>query len=160
MNKILKALVVGSLFTVVGSNLVFAAGTSDPVVGTWNLNLAKSKFTPGPAPKSATRSYTQTADETALTYSQVNADGTTASGESKFKFDGKDYAITGSPDYDMLSLSRVNAMTVKSRQKRNGKVVGTTIRTVSAGGRVLMLDSTRKDAKGMKHHDVQVFDKQ
>ena len=160
MHRILRALVVGSLFAVVGGNLAFAAGAADPVVGTWNLNLAKSTFTPGPAPKSATRTYATTANGIALTYSQVNADGTTASGASTFKLDGKDYAITGSPDYDALSLTRLNGSTIRSQQKMKGKAVGTTMRTVSAGGRVLTLDSTRTDVKGMKHHDIQVFDKQ
>ena len=160
MNRILKALLVGSLLAVVGGNLAFAAGAADPLVGTWNLNLAKSKFTPGPAPKSATRSYAMTANGTALTYSQVNADGTTASGASTFKADGKDYAITGSPDYDTLSLMQLKGSTVRSQQKKNGKVVGSTLRSVSADGRVLTLDATRTDVKGMKHHDIQVFDKQ
>ena len=72
----------------------------------------------------------------ALTYSQVNADGTTASGASTFKLDGKDYAITGSPDYDTLSLMQLKGSTVRNQQKKNGKVVGSTMRSVSADGRV------------------------
>jgi hypothetical protein len=31
------------------------AQPTDPQVGTWKLNLAKSKYSPGPAPKSATK---------------------------------------------------------------------------------------------------------
>jgi hypothetical protein len=38
------------------------AMAKDPVVGTWKLDVAKSKFTPGPALKSATRVYTESAD--------------------------------------------------------------------------------------------------
>ena len=33
------------------------AQAKDPFVGTWNMNLAKSKYSPGPAPKSTTSTY-------------------------------------------------------------------------------------------------------
>ena len=34
-----------------------AALKPDPLIGTWILNVAKSKYTPGPAPKSSTVVY-------------------------------------------------------------------------------------------------------
>jgi hypothetical protein len=34
-----------------------AAQSADPFVGTWRLNVAKSKYTPGPIPKSVTSTY-------------------------------------------------------------------------------------------------------
>jgi len=85
---------------------------------------------------------------------------TTTSGQSTFKYDGKDYAYTGSPDFDTISLKRVNATTVKSAQKKNGTVIGWTTRSVSAHGKVLTLSSKGKDAKGMAFHSVAVYDKQ
>ena len=33
------------------------AQAKDPFVGTWTMNPAKSKYSPGPAPKSATSTY-------------------------------------------------------------------------------------------------------
>ena len=33
------------------------AQETDPLVGTWELNVAKSKYSPGPAPQSETRTY-------------------------------------------------------------------------------------------------------
>jgi hypothetical protein len=78
------------------------------MAGTWTLNLEKSKFVPGPAPKSQTRTYADTPDGTALTVTGVAADGSAVSGQSTFKYDGKDYPITGSADYDTLSLKRIN----------------------------------------------------
>jgi len=36
--------------------IVGVAQSSDPVLGTWKLNLAKSKYNPGPPPKSNTTS--------------------------------------------------------------------------------------------------------
>lgn len=160
MNRIFNMLVVGTMLAVGSGAVAVAAGASEAAVGTWVLNLEKSKFSPGPAPKSQTRTYTQSADGTTLTITGVAADGSTMSGQSTFKYDGKDYAITGSPDFDTLALKRVNGSTVKSVQKLNGKVVASSTRTISAHGKVLTTTSKGKNAKGASYHNVYVFDKQ
>jgi hypothetical protein len=51
MQTIFKTLLVAAIFTM-GTGAAFAA---DSATGTWKLNLAKSTFSPGPAPKSQTR---------------------------------------------------------------------------------------------------------
>jgi len=160
MNKIFHMLVLGTVLAAATGTVAVAASGSEPATGTWTLNLEKSKFDPGPAPKSQTRSYAQSADGTTLTFSGVAADGSSMSGKSTFKYDGKDYPISGSADYDTLALKRVNATTVKSSQKKDGKVVAWTTRTVSAHGKVMTLTSKGKNAKGESYHNVAVFDKQ
>ena len=136
-----------------------AADAPESAVGTWTLNTAKSKFTPGPAPKSQTRTYAETAQGTTMTFTGVAANGSPVSGQSTFKYDGKDYKITGSPDYDTLSLKRLNG-TVRVDLKKGGKVVGTTIRTLSGHGKVLTLASKGTGATGAAFDNVMVFDKQ
>ena len=160
MNRFFSMLVVGAVLAFGISAAAVAASAADPAIGTWTLNVAKSKFSPGPAPQSATRTYAQTADGIALTFSGVAADGTPTSGSSTFKYDGKDYPITGSPDYDTLSLKRVNRTTVKSLLKKDGKVIGHTTRTITAHGKLLTLSSSGKDAKGTRFHQVAVYDRQ
>lgn len=160
MNTLLRTLVIGTVLAVGGSAMASAATATSSVDGTWVLNVAKSKFNPGPAPKSQTRMYEETADGTALSFNGVAADGTAVSGHSTFKYDGKDYPFTGSPNYDTLSLKRVNGSTVKAKQKKAGKVVGTSTRTISAHGKVMTLSSKGTDAKGAAYDDVMVFDKQ
>jgi hypothetical protein len=150
-------LIVGTLVAFAGGAPAFAAQS---MAGTWTLNLDKSKFVPGPSPKSQTRTYADTADGTALTFTGVAADGSAVSGQSTFKYDGKDYPITGSADYDTLSLKRINHRSVKSLQKKDGKVVGRTIRTISAHGKVLTLNSRGKSANGTSYHNIAVYDKQ
>jgi hypothetical protein len=157
MNKLFQVLIAGTLVAFGSCAPAFAA---ESAAGTWSLNLEKSKFVPGPAPKSQTRTYADTADGTVLTFTGVTADGSTVSGQSTFKYDGKDYPITGSPDYDTLSLKRVNHTTVKSLQKKDGKVIGSTIRTISGHGKVLTLTSRGKSANGKSYHNVAVYDKQ
>jgi opacity protein-like surface antigen len=160
MHKILRTLVVGAVLAFGLSAVAAAADVPDPVVGTWTLNLAKSKFSPGPAPKSQTRTYATTADGTTLSFSGVAADGSAVSGQSTYKYDGKDYPISGGDGYDALSLKRINGSTVKSAMKKSGKTVGWTTRTVSAHGKVLTLATKGTDAKGVAYDNVAVYDKQ
>jgi hypothetical protein len=160
MKRSLSTLLVGAVLAFGIGAISFAAGATDPVVGTWALNLSKSKFNPGPAPKSLTRTYAQGADGTTLSLSGVAADGSSISGQSTFKYDGRDYAYTGSPNWDTLSLKRVNASTVKSSLKKAGKVVGSTTRTISAHGKLLTLKTKATTAKGDSYDEVAVYDRQ
>jgi hypothetical protein len=160
MHKSLQMLIVGVVLNIGAVAMVSAATGADPTDGTWTLNVAKSKFSPGPAPQSHTRSYATTSQGVALTYSVVSADGTKTSGQSNYKYDGKDYPITGSPDFDTLAVTRIDAFTAKSVQKKNGKSIGTTLRTVSKDGKVLTLSSKGTSAAGTPYNNVLVFDKQ
>jgi hypothetical protein len=151
---------LGAVLAVAGVGVNWAADKADPVVGTWTLDLAKSKFSPGPAPKSQTRTYTQSDDGISLSFNGVAADGSPMSGQSTFKYDGKAYPITGSPDYDALSLKRVNGSTVRSTMLRAGKPVGVTTRTISDHGKVMTLSTKVTGIDGKTHENVTVFDKQ
>jgi hypothetical protein len=153
-------LIVGVVLSLGAVAMASAITAADPTDGTWTLNVAKSKFSPGPAPQSHTRSYATTSQGVALTFSGVSADGTKTSGQSNYKYDGKDYPITGSPDYDTLAVTRIDAYTAKSAQKKNGKQIGTTMRTVSKDGKVLTLANRGTSATGTPYNNVLVFDKQ
>jgi hypothetical protein len=155
MKTIIKAFFVASL-------LAFAsvASAADPVIGTWQLNLAKSKFSPGPAPKSETRTYAAGADGITMTWKSVAANGKETSVTSTFKTDGKDYPVTGSPNFDTLALKQVDGNTVHSTQKKGGKMIGETTRSVSKDGKTLTLASKGTGADGAAYDNVLVYDKQ
>jgi len=138
----------------------FAADSTDPAIGTWKLNVEKSKFAAERAPKAMTRTYAATANGTSMTVTGVNADGSAVSQSAMLTYDGKDVAFTGSPMWDTLSLKKVNGSTVKSELKKDGKVVGHTTRTISGQGKVLTLTTAYKSAKGGTIHETDVFDKQ
>ena len=159
MKTILKAFIVGLVLSLAGGAVVSAA-TADPVVGTWTLNLTKSKFEPGRAPQSLTRTYAASDAGLAMTINGVDAGGKAIAMQSTFKYDGTDYPYGGSDSYAALAVKRVNGSTVKSTLKKAGKVVGHSVRTISAHGTVLTLSSTIQDAGGKPHHEVAVFDKQ
>jgi hypothetical protein len=135
------------------------AGDANPVIGTWQLNVAKSTFNPGPAPKSDTRTYAETAQGIKMTWKSVSADGKELVAETTFKADGKDYPVTGAPNFDALSLKQVDSHTVQSVQKKGGKVVGESTRTVSADGKTLTLKSKGTSSTGTPFDNVMVYDR-
>jgi len=158
MKTMLKTAFMAALLTV-ASAAVVAAPAADPLMGTWELNVAKSTFNPGPAPKSDTRTYAATEQGIAMTWKNVGADGKEIVAKSTFKVDGKDYPLTGFANFDTLSLKQVDDLTVHSTQKKNGKVVGATTRTISKDGKVLTLKSKGTGAAGVAYDNVMVYDK-
>ena len=88
-------------FAVLGLAATLVA--ADSAIGTWKLNVAKSKYTPGPSPKSATITYEETADGIKRTGESVDAEGKTTSFEYTAKYDGKDYPVTGSDLFNSIS---------------------------------------------------------
>jgi hypothetical protein len=141
------------------SGIQSAAQATDPIVGTWELNVAKSKFSPGPAPKSETRTYVMAGEDIKATSTGVDGTGTPTAGEWTINYDGKDRPQTGNPNADSLSLKRVDAFTAEFTQKKAGKVVITGTRTISKDGKVLTITTKGTNAKGQTIHDVEVFEK-
>jgi hypothetical protein len=134
---------------------------ADPTVGTWKLNTAKSKYSPGPAPKSATITYEETADGIKRMGESIDADGNKTSFEYTAKYDGKDYPVSGSDRYDAIALKRLNDHTVESTLKKSGKVVTTARRVVSKkDGKTMTLTITVTNAKGQKMKNLAVYEKQ
>ena len=157
MSSALSRLAFGALLAL--SSAVLAAGpVRDPVVGTWKLNTAKS--TGAAVPKSETRTYATSAAGIVLTYKRVGADGKEVSVKVTYKYDGKDYPVTGSPDFDTLSVKRVVGNIFEATQKLKGKPVGTTTRSVSKDGKTLTLVRRGTDAKGQVTTTTLVFDRQ
>jgi uncharacterized ParB-like nuclease family protein len=156
MQSILKTLFVGAIL-MIGTGAALAA---DPVIGTWKLNVAKSTFSPGPALKSQIRSYAESAQGTTLTIKTTAADGKESTATLTFKEDGKPYAVSGNPDFDMVSVTRVDALTVHSTQTKAGATVGTGVRTVSKDGKTLTFAQKGTHASGGKYDDVLVYDRQ
>jgi hypothetical protein len=156
MQAIFKTLLIGAIFAI-GTGSALAA---DAVAGTWKLNLAKSTFSPGPAPKSQTRIYAESAQGMTVTVKTTTADGKDSATTLTFKEDGKPYPMSGNPEIEMVSISRVDALTVHSTQTKAGVTVGTAVRTVSKDGKTLTFAQKGTHANGGKYDDVSVYDRQ
>jgi hypothetical protein len=160
VQRALRTLLVGTALACGGGAVALAADATSPLTGTWTLNLAKSKFDPGPPPKSDSRTYVESAQGVTVTVNIVTASGATISEHSSYAYDGKDYPITGNPREDALSLKRVNARTTIITQKLSGNVVGTETRVISADGKAMTISAKGTDAKGVPFERVAVYDKQ
>ena len=156
MQTLFKSLTVGAIFAL-GIGTALAA---DAVVGTWKLNVAKSTFSPGPAPKSQTRVYSESAQGIAVTIKTTAADGKESSTTLTFKEDGKPYPESGNPEVDMVSVTRVDAFTTHSTLMKAGTTVATGVRTVSKDGKTLTFAEKGTRANGVKFDDVAVYDRQ
>ena len=132
---------------------------SDPIVGTWELNVAKSKYSPGPAPKSESRTYVMASQDIKATSKGVDGTGKPTAGEWTVNYDGKERPQSGNPDADSLSLKRIDDFTTEFTQKRGGKVVITGTRTISKDGKVMTITTKGTNAQGHTINDVAVFEK-
>ena len=137
---------------------LLAQGT-DPLVGTWKLNVAKSKFNPGPPLKSSTRKFEAVGDGLRFSGQNLNSDGTTLSVEFTAYFDGKEYPIKGDPNADTLSLRRIDRFNTEGTFKKAGKVTYRVKRVVSQDGKIWTLTAEGTNTQGKPYSDVLVFDK-
>lgn len=151
-----------SLVIALTSVLAFAAvAFADNHVGTWKLNLAKSSFSPGPAPKSQTLKIEAWGDDgVKYTSDGVGPDGKPTHAEFQAKYDGKDVPFKGNPDADTLAYKRIDANTLEATTKLKGKTTITAKAVVSKDGKTRTLTQTGTDAQGRTVKNVLVYEKQ
>ena len=134
---------------------------SDNNVGTWKLNLAKSKYSPGPAPKSQTLKIEAWGDDgVKYTADGVGADGKPTHAEFQAKYDGKDYPFKGNPDADMLSYKRIDTNTLEATTKLNGKRTIAAKAVVSADGKTRTVTQMGTNAQGQALNITSVYERQ
>jgi hypothetical protein len=141
--------------------LVSQAGftQSDTLLGTWVLNIAKSKYTPGPPPKEQTTIFEAAGQGLKATTKGIDSSGKPTMTTYTANYDGKDYPVTGNPDWDMVSLKRIDANTVEFTRKSAGKVVQTATSVVSKDGKTRTITSTGVNAQGQKINNIGVYEK-
>ena len=151
-----RATVLTLALCFVGAAVCFAA---DGFMGTWKLNEAKSKIGPG-ARKNSTVVYEAAGDNVKVTTDGTNGEGKPLHTEWTGKFDGNDYAVTGDPSGDMLSIKKVDDHTLTATRKKDGKVISTSRIVLSADGKTRTVTASGTDAKGHKVSSTSVYDKQ
>ena len=150
--------------TILASLAVFLAGVglcfaADPNMGTWKLNDAKSKFSPG-ATKNNTVVYAPAGDMVKVTADGVDKDGKAEHNEWTGKFDGKDYPVVGGAGYDSRAYTKVDDHTMSMTIKNAGKVVATGKIVVSADGKSRTVTTVGSDPKMTAMNNTGVYDKQ
>jgi len=138
--------------------VVYAADMS---VGTWKLNLAKSKYDPANlAPKSQTVKNEAAADGVKQVADIVDSTGKAVHTEYTAKYDGKDYAVTGDPNRDMVALKKIDDYNFEFTNRKGGKAMTTGKVVYSKDGKTRTITTSGTNAQGQKVSNTTVFEKQ
>src|SRR5215469_10336248 len=117
-NKGLLACVIAMAIT--GLMLTVTTAAADQLSGTWKMNLEKSKYSPGPAPKDLTVVVESDQNNYKLDATGTDGDGKPMHVQYSAKFDGKDHPATGIANADSVFVRRIDANTVEILQKKDG----------------------------------------
>jgi hypothetical protein len=131
-------------------------GHITPFTGAWQLNLAKSRFNPGPPPKNFTLTFapdgTRTLD---LTY----ADGQILKAVLPWS-DGKEVPVTANQGFEnVTAVSKIEGKAFNDTWKRNGEVIEKVHGAVSANGQTLKIRVDGTDVHGRTFHNRLTFEK-
>lgn len=153
-----RTFVTTVLVGLAGAALV--AQAADPMVGTWKLNVAKSKV----PYKSGSTIIESAGDGIKVTADLVGNDGTAYHWTWTATYDGKDAPVSGKTPWGesgvMASVTRVDAHTVKVVGKTNGKINLHQTLTVSADGKTRTVVTKGTNAKGEAIDTTSLYDKQ
>jgi len=156
-----KSLFTGALaacaLTLISGSLAVAG---DNWIGTWKLDTAKSKFSPGPGPKGQTLKFEHSPGGIKLASEAVAADGKATQGGYTSKFDGTDVPFAGNPNADTAQPRKLDDNSYQNTWKKAGKVTITTKGVVSADGKTLTITQSGTDAQGRAVNSTAVYDRQ
>jgi hypothetical protein len=135
------------------------------MLGTWRINLEKSKFNPGPLPPpSLTHTLQGEGESRTFTATSMDAQGNVRTFTTMHIYDGLPHPVTGTPNFlatfDASAYTRIDANTVILSRPKAGKLVQVETLVVSPDGRTWTAARLGIDANGRKINDVAVYDKQ
>jgi len=135
-----------------------ASTEQDLLIGSWQLDLVKSRYTPGPPPRSEVRTYVRDKDGMTGTIHRRRDDGREEVIEYRADFD-REYPVMGTAAYDTIRLKRIDARTAEAVLSHAGRVFGTARRAISEDGRTLTI-TFRQENQGILESNVAVYRKQ
>jgi hypothetical protein len=136
------------------------AHEEEPVLllGTWRLNVAKSRYSPGPPVREETRVYTRMPEGIVGVVTRTHADGQVERFEYNANF-GHEQMVTGNPDYDAVTLRKIDDYTSAVTLSHAGAVYGVGRRAISPDGKTLTLTFDRQNSD-KPVHNVAIYEKQ
>lgn len=141
--------------------LVGAVSAADAFIGTWKLNVAKSKFE-GTAPKAVSVAVVEKGADYDVTVTGTDDAGKPISVKYTFPMKGGPvHYAEGAPATGATAVTkRANATTIDSTSTVNGKEVGSTHATLSADGKTLTRVVKGTDASGKSFTNTEVYERQ
>src|SRR5688572_6096153 len=106
---------VAALLLAAGSLPLLAQASVDPddvLLGVWRLDLAASRYSPGPAVRTETRTYTRDSQGILGVIERVHADARTERIEYRPETD-QQVPVSGARSYDAIRLKRVDSRTAE-----------------------------------------------
>lgn len=141
---------------------VVLRAADDPVMGTWKLNPAKTKYEFGSI-NSGVNVFSPSGPNGVKNVSErcCDAQGQKIHSEIVANFDGKDYPYgAGNEARDAVQVDRLSPYTYRVSYKNKGKTVQINYWSVSKDGKTLTLTSTGLTADNDVYHRLLVYDKQ
>ncbi len=135
----------------------------NPFLGTWKLNVEKSKYVGVPAPKSQTRTITTQGNGVKYSFEGVSANGTPYAFSFVSYYDKTNAAITGTgtpAGADAINLKRTNPYKIEGTLWKGGKEVGKVTAEVSKDGKVATVKGKGKTVDGKEYSTESVYEKQ
>ena len=156
----IKGFAIFTITLLIAALVLSVAAAADQHSGTWKMNPAKSKYSPGPTPRSVTVNVDCDENGIKLDAEGTNQDGTPTHVEYSAKFDGKDYPIIGTYA-DTVSVKRIDANTIQSTlRKKDGQLMLIVTTTVSTDGKTRTSTFKGTDGQGHDINNIVVYDKQ
>jgi hypothetical protein len=131
-------------------------------VGTWELNLAKSTFSPGPPPRRQTLTFQAAGPHWVALLQGIDASGKPINPDMSnlaINFDGRDHP-TANENFDTTAWRRINANTYEVIRKKAGKIVLTSTNVLSKDGKTMTITTKGVSGDGQSINNVRVYDKQ
>jgi hypothetical protein len=146
----------------VSANSLLAA---DPFLGTWKLNVGKSKPAPAPtgmAVKEETIVIAEITGRHDVIVTATQENGSAISARYSHPAKGGTVTYSGQPagTSEVVVVNRPNDSTLEFVRTRDRKVVTTNHVTVSANGKTMLVDEKGVDAQGKPVQSLYVLDKQ
>jgi len=153
--------ILGKIAFAVAVTSIAALG-ADNSLGTWKLNMEKSKYTGAPMPVKSLNVTREAADGgVKQTTTGEQANGTAINASYTAKYDGKEVQMTGNAPYDMIAVEQANANTfTDERHKMGGSYKSTGRSVISNDGKTMTTTIKGTNADGKEFTAVFVYDKQ
>jgi hypothetical protein len=162
MKRVRLAFIV-ALFLAARAGVAIAQDQLKLKFGTWKLNLQKSKFPPGNAPRDDTRIYEDRGGGVIMsTHTTVGQDGKEALTIYAAKFDGKEYPVAtrGSGVLSTIAFHMIDEYSESFVLTRDGKVATRGTTSISKDGKTMTMTLNTTNAQGQPEQTIDIYEKQ
>ena len=158
----LPRLLVVSLMAVSTASVLTAQSSSskepDQLIGAWQLVVAKSRYRPGPAPTSETRTYVRKGEDVVGIIQREFPGGRRERIEYTANYD-REYPVTGTEEYDHVVLKRIDRQTSEAVLSHAGRVFGTARRVIAGDGKSMTITFRRDSESGVSVLNFAFYEK-